>query len=150
MSEFDPNKVNTEYRDNVTYLEPVEERKYTVTHSDSTGEIFVTIGTKYAMDKIDYSNRDEVLLQLNRLEDKHIFYGEVLIDGGGVTKNSSIRNYIFITEMPMALKAIRYGDRRFFELHDQLDKSSIYIHFKSTDSKYNKLRYFGNMGMYKN
>lgn len=150
MFEFDYNKVNIEYCDNVIYLEFVEEWKYIVIYLDLIGEIFVIIGVKYVIDKIDYFNRDEVLLQLNRLKDNYIFYGEVFIDGEGIIKNLSIRNYIFIIEMLMVFKVIRYGDRRFFELYDQLDNSFIYIYFKLIDLKYNKFYYFGNMGMYKN
>lgn len=148
MREFDPSKVNTEYRDNITYTSPIEGRKYTITHSDFTAELFVTIGLKYAEDKIN-PTRDEVLMEITKLRDENIFYGEVVVDAEGIKGNSKIRNEIFIREMPTALKAIRYADDKLFEEYPDLDKNYIYIKFKSTNPKYNKLRCFGNMGRYK-
>ena len=148
MKRFNTNKVNTEYRDNVTYESPIKDRKYTVTHSDTTGELFVTIGLEYATDKIN-SMRDEVLIELIKIGTNTFFYGEVLVTGDGIKGNAKTRNDIFIKEMPTALKAIRYGDRDFFEEYPELDDKHIYIQFKSINPKYDKLRGFGTMKMYK-
>lgn len=59
MQRLNPDKLYVEYR-NVTPTEPVTGRKYTQTHSDITGDLFVTIGLQYAYDKIN-PMRDEVL-----------------------------------------------------------------------------------------
>jgi len=43
MSEFNPEKLTVEYRDIVTATKPIIPRRYTLTHSDDTGELFLTI-----------------------------------------------------------------------------------------------------------
>ena len=54
-----------------------------------------------------------------------------------------------MAEMPLALQAIRYGDREFFKINEELDDAVVLIHFKSNDSHYDKICNFGNMNMYK-
>ncbi|NFF79280.1 hypothetical protein FCV38_20465, partial [Clostridium sporogenes] len=60
MSKLNPEKLSVEFRDGVTSTEPILGRRYTLTHSDITAELFLTIGLTYAYDKIS-SMRDEVL-----------------------------------------------------------------------------------------
>ena len=67
MSGFDPRKLHVEinYQDNKEeFLFP---RKYTLTHSDITGDLFLSIGPDYDYKKISnfYSKllRDEVLAE---------------------------------------------------------------------------------------
>lgn len=63
MSDFNPDKLSVEFRKGVTTTEPIIPRCYTLTHSDITAELFLTIGLTYAYDKIDNNMRDEVLGQ---------------------------------------------------------------------------------------
>ena len=60
MSKLNPEKLSVEFKDGVTSTEPILGRRYTLTHSDITAELFLTIGLTYAYDKID-AMRDEVL-----------------------------------------------------------------------------------------
>ena len=62
MNRLDPDKLFVELRDGVTLTEPIIGRKYTLTHSDITAELFLTIGLQYAFDRIS-DMRDEVLAQ---------------------------------------------------------------------------------------
>ncbi|CDM67252.1 hypothetical protein CM240_0073 [Clostridium bornimense] len=144
---MDYNKIFTEFRDGVTETYPIEGRKYTVTHSDKTGDLFVTIGLKYAEDKID-KLRDEVLLKWTHSNGKIKLVGEVLIDNDTI-KKSKIRNMLFNKEMPLALQAIRYGDRKLFEENKKLDDIVIEIKFISELEEYNKVKNFGTMKEYK-
>ncbi len=43
MRELNPQKVFVQYRDIMKPYEPVMERKYTITHSDITAELFVFV-----------------------------------------------------------------------------------------------------------
>lgn len=147
MDSFNSSRVNPEFRDGVNAMRPVEGRKYTMTHSDDTAELFVTIGKKYAKDKIG-PLRDEVLLGFERRNNQMQLFGSVLIDSRYMDWDSNIRNEIFLREMPTALKAIRYADRELFEQYPMLDKVPIYIWFQSTDKKYNILYDFGTMQQY--
>lgn len=146
MKKINPKKVFTEFRDGVNKIEPIEGRKYTVTHSDKTGDLFVTIGLKYAEDKID-KLRDELLLTWTYSDERLKLIGQVLIDNE-VIKNSRIRNIIFKKEMPLALQAIRYADRELFQLNKSLDDIPIEIQFISQSEKYNKIIEFGTMKEY--
>ena len=146
MKKINPEKVFTEFRDGVNKIEPIEGRKYTVTHSDKTGDLFVTIGLKYAEDKID-KLRDELLLTWTYSDERLKLIGQVVIDNE-VIKNSRIRNIIFKKEMPLALQAIRYADRELFQLNKSLDDIPIEIQFISQSEKYNKLIEFGSMKEY--
>ncbi|MEG1481326.1 staygreen family protein [Clostridium sp.] len=148
MEVINPQKVFTEYRDKVTKVSPIKGRKYTMTHSDETADLFVTVGLNYAEDKVS-KIRDEVRLEWVEEEGKLILYGEVLIDGEGISGNERIRNNIFMKEMPLALQSVRYGDRELFENNEHLDCAIILIHFKSDIPKYDRVCNFGSMEMYR-
>lgn len=148
MKPFEPSRLHVEYRDHVSKTSPVWSRKYTMTHSDDTAELYVTIGQNYAKDKIG-PLRDEVLLRFGRHEDQLKLLGSVLIDVEGTTSNAEKRNEIFLREMPTALQAIRYADASLYEQHPQLDEIPILIWFQSNNEKYNKLYDFGTMKDYR-
>lgn len=131
MSKFNPDKLFVTYRGGVTAAEPVIPRYYTLTHSDLTGDLFLTIGTKYAWENIN-STRDEVLGEWKQFGNSLYYYVYVYIDQGEFTANTSAkRNEVFRRELPLALTAIRYGDRFLFNAYPTLDHSSIILHFQS-------------------
>ena len=82
------------------------------------------------------------------LEDTYILYGEVLIDGPGISGASQVRYDIFKREMPLALRAIRYADRQFFEADSERDQVPIFIRFKSSLPQYNQIFNLGTMAQY--
>ena len=47
MKKLDPDKLLVEYKPGVTPISPIIPRRYTLTHSDETGELFLTIGSEY-------------------------------------------------------------------------------------------------------
>lgn len=144
MKELDPKKVFVQYRDDVRPYEPVTNRKYTITHSDLTGELFVFIAENYAEDQIT-SMRDEVRVTWEKNEKNFFLLGSVLVDG----VNAFIRNKIFYNEMPTALQALRQADRFLFEKQPSLDNSHVFIKFISSAPYYNKIYDFGVIGNYK-
>ena len=58
---FDPDKLETNIIPPTTSTEPIEGRKYTLTHSDDTGMMFLDISNKYNYSAINEKLRDEVL-----------------------------------------------------------------------------------------
>jgi hypothetical protein len=58
------------------------------------------------------------------------------------------RYNIFCSELSLALEAIRFGDKTFFDHDPKLDQVPILVHFKSTDEKYNKTEKWGSPGDY--
>lgn len=148
MSRLNTDKLTVEFREGVTTTEPIVHRRYTLTHSDITAELFLTIGLEYTYDKINFM-RDEVYGEWIYSENSYIYYAYVLIDGEFSPEVAAIRDYIFRRELPLALEAIRYGDNGLFVAHPWLDDSPIYIHFMSTIPEYNKVEYWGTFSDYR-
>ncbi|MBR3771373.1 MAG: hypothetical protein IKL07_03810 [Clostridium sp.] len=147
MEKIEPARVFTEMRDYITPFQPVMGRKYTMTHSDETGDLYVTIGMQYAEDKVE-PMRDEVRMEFEDTENGLVLVGEVLIDGDGVEGKSEFRNEIFAREMGIALQAIRYADQELFSSNPELDQIPVLIWFRSADPAYNKLYEYGTMSEY--
>ncbi|MYL72479.1 hypothetical protein GLW00_16655 [Halobacillus litoralis] len=142
MKRLDPDKLFVEFRPGVTKNAPLLGRKYTLTHSDITAELFLTLGLTYAYDKITQM-RDEVLEEWRIENGRPYLYVYVYVDGQYGSHQSAVRNAIFRRELPLALEAIRYGDRYFFEAYPELDHAPIFIRFDSIDPRYNRYEYWG-------
>jgi hypothetical protein len=147
MERLNPEKLYVEFRSGVTPTEPIIGRKYTLTHSDATAELFLTIGIEYAYDQIT-SMRDEVLAEWRIYNGNLFLYVYVYVGNYGSAINA-IRNTIFRRELPLALEAIIYGDRELFITQPQLNNAPIWIHFDSTDPNYNRFEYWGTVKDYK-
>ncbi|NLZ49575.1 MAG: hypothetical protein GX895_12530 [Clostridiales bacterium] len=147
MNVFDPEKLYVEFRPGVTKIEPILGRKYTLTHSDMSAEIFLTIGLEFAYDKIT-SIRDEVLVEWLISDRGLIFYVYIYV-GDFAPQVLAKRDAIFRMELPLALQAIIYGDSEFFYAHPQLDNTPIYVYFYSNDPNYNRYEYWGTIKDYR-
>ncbi len=143
---LNPEKLFTEFRAGVTPKAPILHRHYTLTHSDITAELFLTIALEYAWEKTNRT-RDEVLAEWCLSGEGYSLYGYVEVDGES-DANTVVRNRIFRRELPLALQAIRYGDRIFFGVHPELDYAPLWIYFHSTNPQYNRLEYWGGPANY--
>ena len=148
MRELNPQKVFVQYRDIMKPYEPVVSRKYTITHSDTTAELFVFVAENYAEDQITRM-RDEVRVAWEQNEKELALIGSVIVDGKGVRGKAYIRNRIFYNEMPTALQALRQADRFLFDKEPNLDNTPVFIHFISSNPTYDKTYDFGVIGNYK-
>jgi hypothetical protein len=148
VRELNPLKVFVQYRDAMKPYEPVLSRKYTITHSDTTAELFVFVAENYAEDQITRM-RDEVRIAWEQNEEGLALIGSVIVDGKGVIGNAYIRNEIFYKEMPTALQALRQADRFLFDSMPYLDEAPVIIHFISSNPVYDKTYNFGAIGTYK-
>jgi hypothetical protein len=148
MQQLNPKKVFVQYRDVIKPYAPVMTRKYTITHSDTTAELFVFVASNYAEDQIT-SMRDEVRIAWNQNEMGVILTGVVIVDGKGVPGNAYIRNSIFYNEMPTALQGLRQADRFLFDKEPELDNTQVFIQFVSSNPKYDMIYDFGTIGSYK-
>jgi hypothetical protein len=143
LNNFNPQKLSVEYMDGITATGPVIPRYYTLTHSDLTGDLFLTIGIHYAWDKIN-PMRDEVLGEWKQIGGSLFYCVYVYIDQGQYHQNEAAkRNEIFRRELPLALTAIRYGDRFLFKTYPSLDQATIIINFMSTYPLYAKQESWG-------
>ena len=147
MSRLNTEKLSVEFRDGVTAVEPIIPRRYTLTHSDITAELFLTIGLIYAYDKIN-AMRDEVLGEWRRYGKVYVYYAYLYVDGKFAPSMAAIRDRVFRRELPLALEAIRYGDREFFSAHPELDNAPIVVYFMSSIPQYNKAETWGTFSDY--
>ncbi|MCY6960037.1 staygreen family protein [Clostridium brassicae] len=147
MGRLNPEKLFVEFKPGVTFIEPIVPRKYTLTHSDITAELFLTIGLVYDYEKIN-PMRDEVLGEWMDLDNKY-FFNIYLYVGQFTPKVVAIRNKIFRKELPLAIEAIRYGDRKFFDVHKELDNVPIIVYFNSAIPYYNRVENWGTFSEYK-
>jgi hypothetical protein len=113
-------------------------RKYTLTHSDFSGQLFLTISRDYNRGQVSglYTRfmRDEVLAEWkcdSGVLSLHVFCH---VSGGLVLGRGNWRESIFRREMPLVLEAIRHGDRKLFEARPDCDSCRITVHYQSSGS----------------
>ena len=149
MSKFIPEKLFVEYKgDNKSNI-PKEKRKYTLTHSDETGDLFLTIGEEYDYEKTN-DTRDEVLAEWNKKDEIDILNVVLQVTVDSNIAKTIIRDKIFREELPLALEAIMYGDRQFLKEDSNLYNAPIIINFQSEILKYNKVEQWGTVSDYLN
>ncbi|WP_369522648.1 staygreen family protein [Guptibacillus hwajinpoensis] len=136
------------YRDGMYGNKCVLGRKYTLTHSDITGELFLTIGKEYAIDRISFI-RDEVLGSF-RNDCGLYYYAYVLVGDPTEEGREQVRNRIFRKELPGALSAIRVGDTELFQTYPELDDVPIWIYFDSNEEQWEAYEYYGSFREYRN
>lgn len=121
-------------------------RRYTLTHSDSTGDLYLTVANEYDKEQISgwYTRimRDEVLAEWKMLEEEVSLHVYCHVSGGLVFGSSGMREAIFRREMSLVLEAIRNGDSKFFEKNPEFDNAPIILHFQKSGKDY-KIERFG-------
>ncbi|WP_264174732.1 staygreen family protein [Clostridium estertheticum] len=148
MSKFNTDMLHVNFGMGTCETKPIIPRKYTLTHSDVTGELFLTIAANYDYDKIT-DMRDEVLAEWIIVNREYALMVNVMVDKEKNPIMSAVRNSIFTKELPLALSAIRYGDREFFRENSSLDKAPIYVKFNSVYPMFNRLELGGTPSDYK-
>jgi len=152
MSQLNPNKLHVDFSEGISVDRLTLPRTYTLTHSDSTGALFLTIAQHYDLAQISgwYTRlmRDEVLAEWIVDEDGPALHVYCHVSGGFVFGTAKWRYNIFQSELPLVLEAIRYGDRTLFKYNPELDNSLIFIYFHSTNSKFDKVENWGTMLKY--
>ena len=142
MKKLNREKLSVSLRPGITLLNPIIPRRYTLTHSDTTAQLFLTIGKTYAYDKIG-AMRDEVRAKWVFTDNQYKLYVYVYV-GGPFKKNiANLRYRIFVKELPLALEALRYGDRLFFKNHPPLDFAPIWVYFESVHPEFNHTHFWG-------
>lgn len=153
MSRLRPEKLHVKYLKDVNPKGPTVPRRYTLTHSDSTGDLFLSVGFDYDNKAISgfYTRlmRDEVLAEWREDEIGFSLHVYCHVSGGLVFGKAGWRSSIFRREMPLVLEAIRYGDKEFFIANPDLDDSPVIVHFQSSKTKYNKIEEWGTLRDYR-
>ncbi len=114
---------------------PLSPRRYTLTHSDRTGHLFLTIAQDYD---------DEALRKLQARLERDEVLGEWVIDSHGprldlymaaqgglpVFGTAAMRCRIFRHYRPLVLEALQYGDRALTQAHPELDGAPVVARFR--------------------
>jgi len=153
MELLNPGKLHVTYLTGANPEHLTLPRRYTLTHSDITGHLFLSIGSQYNTKQISnlYTKlmRDEILAELSDEGNDILFRIYCHVNGGFVFGMAKWRYNIFRSELPLVLEAIRYGDRTIFEYNPKLDNTTVIIHFESTDSRFDKVEMWGTMADYR-
>lgn len=153
MKRLNPNKLHVKYLAGTLPERIIIPRRYTLTHSDRTGELFLSIGDNYNTKQLSglYTRfmRDEVLAEFCSKDDAFIFKVYCHVSGGFVLGTAQWRYNIFKYELPLVLEAFRYGDRNLFEQNVKLDKTSVLVYFKSANSRFNSIENWGAFSNYR-
>ena len=72
--EFTPDKLETTFIEPINLYGPIKNRKYTLTHSDNTGMMFLTIANEYDYNAINYDLRDEILGVWKTADNSYILF----------------------------------------------------------------------------
>ena len=131
MRRLNPKKLHVRYTPPTSEEGPIHPRCYTLTHSDRTGDLFLTVGAEYDTKQIRglYTRlmRDEVLAEWRQSEEGSELH--VHCEVGRGIGSAKMRENILRRELDLVLEAFRYGDRLFFEKHPSLDSARIRVHF---------------------
>ena len=140
--EFTPDKLEITLIDPVTENGPVEGRKYTLTHSDTTGMMFLTIANEYNYNAINYDLRDEILGAWKESDTSYILFFYAYV--GNLSYADALYRYnIFKSHIDSALQAIIYGDRMLLSKYPELLNTPIYIKFDSSIPVFNNYEFYG-------
>lgn len=142
MNELNPAKLYVRFGQEITPTEPIIPRRYTLTHLDETGELFLTIASFYDSSTVT-EKRDEVIAEWTWDGGFYLFAQCYLDSGECDFEEAALRSRSFVEELPLALEALRYGDCQFFLAHPELDFAPIFICFLSIYPELQRTEYWG-------
>jgi hypothetical protein len=148
MGRLNPAKLHVGFR-GLAPDGPVTPRRYTLTHSDTTGDLFLTVGSEYHDQQISSWKtrlmRDEVLAEWRDDDDGPALHVFCHVSGGLIVGTAGWRYAIFRRELPLVLEAFRHGDRKLYRVHPELDQAPILVHFAARQRRYQRTERWGAM-----
>jgi hypothetical protein len=153
MSRLNPAKLHVRFAEGSAPDGPLSPRRYTLTHSDQTGDLFLTIAPEVDQDQISgwYTRlmRDEVTAEWRSDPEGPSLHVYCHVSGGFAFGGAAMRDRIFRRELPLVLEAFRFGDSALFSAWPELDQAPIWIHFQSANPRYDKIERRGTPAEYK-
>jgi hypothetical protein len=152
MKLLDPGKLHVSYGTGTGADNLMLPRRYTLTHSDRTGDLYLFIGREFNKKQASglYTRlmRDEVFAEISGDEPNPVFRVYCHVSGGIVIGTAGWRYRIFRSELPLVLEAFRFGDRVLFEKNPALGEIPVLIHYISSQNRYNKIETMGKISDY--
>jgi hypothetical protein len=153
MSRLRPEQLHVRLADGAGEDGPLTPRRYTLTHSDRTGDLFLTIGADYDREQIAgwYTRlmRDEVLAEWGEDRLGPSLSVHCHVSGGLVVGSAAWRDEIFRRELPLVLEALRFGDRGLFEARPEVDEAPIWVSFHASQARYHRRELWGKPADYR-
>ena len=153
MTRLDPAKLHVRFAMGVAPDAPLVPRRYTLTHSDISGDLFLTIAREVDQEQISgwYTRlmRDEVVAEWQDGERGPALHVLCHVSGGLVIGSAAMRYRIFRRELDLVLEAFRWGDAALFGARPELDRAPIWIHFASSHRRYQKTEGWGTPSEYR-
>jgi hypothetical protein len=147
MTSFQPEKLHVKFIGQSDPEGPSFPRRYTLTHSDTTGDLFLSVGTDYDHKAISgfYTRimRDEVLADLLDSPDGPELHVYCHVSGGLVLGSAGWRYAIFQRHMRQVLQAFCFGDDVFFDTNPRFKSALLVVNFKSTNKRFNLIEHWG-------
>jgi hypothetical protein len=152
MKRLQPTKLHVQLASGMPNDGPVTPRRYTLTHSDATGDLYLAIGEAYDKAQIAglYTRlmRDEVLAEWRDDPTGPALHVHCHVSGGVVVGTAGWRDRIFRHELPLVLEALRYGDRGLYAAQPDLDEAPIVVHFHAARARYDRVETWGTPAEY--
>jgi hypothetical protein len=149
MSDLKPDKLQVKFIGKAGPTGPSQPRRYTLTHSDTTGDLFLSIGDDYDQQAIAgwYTRlmRDEVLAELLPGEGGPELHVHCHVSGGIVFGPAKWRAAIFRRHLPQVLEAFRSGDRTLFEHNPTWANPLVIVHFHAKSKHLNVREAWGRL-----
>ena len=153
MPSLKPSKLYTQFIHPIHTRGPLHPRCYTLTHSDRTGDLFLTIAEDYDHKQISdwYTRimRDEVLAAWEHGPDGSCLHVHCHVSGGFVFGTAYWRASILRHHLPQVIQAFRYGDRILIEDNPRLDQANVLVHFHARQERLNINEPYGKLEDYK-
>lgn len=153
MRRLHPEKLHVRFVPGTQRAELCLPRCYTLTHSDRTGELYLTIGPAHDAAQVSgwYTRvmRDEVLAEWQAGVGVPALHVHCHVSGGLVFGPAGWRDAIFSHELPLVLEAFRYGDRALYEARADLDEAPIWVHFRARQRRYSRAEEWGKPADYR-
>jgi len=147
MSRLVPAKLHVTWGEGAAPAVPLTPRCYTLTHSDQTGDLFLTIAPEVSRAQISgwYTRlmRDEVVAEWVEGEAGPELRVHCHVSGGLALGGAGMRDAILRRELGLVLEAFRWGDRELYAAHPGLDQAPIWVHFDSDNPRYQKVERWG-------
>jgi len=153
MSQLNPAKLQVRYLGEMGPGDLALPRCYTLTHSDTTGELYLTIGRTYDRGQISgwYTRlmRDEVLAEWESEAGSLSLHVHCHVSGGLVFGPARWRDSIFRYHLPQVLGAFRHGDDELFKRSPEFENAPVWVHFHARQRSLNRVERWGTLADYR-
>jgi len=151
MSEFKPEKLHVTL-DPTLDPHALTPRRDTLTHSDQTGDLFLTVAPAYDRGQISgwYTRlmRDEVLGEWLDAEGRPELHIHLHVSGGLIFGTAGMRDRIFPHHLPLALRVLVYGDRDLIAAQERPLDAPLIVHFHARQDKWDRVEDWGKVRGY--